>query len=79
MRHETRAIARTHDALDSLFLRNNGTESAYFVAVITFDAVFTDFVIVTHARVAPVWVDACQEGPGCGDFLAPVVAGKLDA
>ena len=76
MRHETRAIARTYDVLDYLFLRNDGTESVYFVAVLIFDGVFKDSVIVTDARVAAVWVDACQKGPGGGDFLAPVVAGE---
>ena len=76
MRHETRAIARTYDVLDYLFLRNDGTESIYLVAVLILDGFFKDFVIVADARVAAEWVDACQEGPGGGDFLAPVIAGE---
>ena len=79
MRHETRAIARTYDALDSLFLRNDGTESVLFVAVLVDDGVFKDFVIFMHARVASVWVHACRKGLGGGDFIFPVVAGELDA
>lgn len=74
MRHETRAIALAYDVLDYLLLRNNGTESGYVVAVLIFDEVFEDFVIVTDACVAAVRVGACHQGPGGGDFLGPVVA-----